>query len=132
MSSATAFCGLSLFPARIFFVQRRGRREGKLLDSDPRLTADDGHRSAYAHMFSLVHLYRIPVTLFVYPSAISNADYALTWEQLLELKETGLFDIQSHSYWHPNFKEEKRRRLCISEGRTIKTIAVIPELNVPA
>ncbi len=86
----------------------------------------------YAHMFSLVHLYRIPVTLFVYPSAISNADYALTWEQLLELKETWLFDIQSHSYWHPNFKEEKRRRLCISEGRTIKTIAVIPELNVPA
>jgi len=73
------------------------------------ITVDDGHRSVYAHMLSLVHLYRIPVTLFVYPSAISNADYALTWEQLLELKETGLFDIQSHSYWHPNFKEEKRR-----------------------
>jgi Polysaccharide deacetylase len=73
------------------------------------ITADDGHHSVYAHMLSVVRLYRIPVTLFVYPSAISNAVYALTWEQLLELKETGLFDIQSHSYWHPNFKEEKRR-----------------------
>ncbi|HTN70036.1 MAG TPA: polysaccharide deacetylase family protein, partial [Methylomirabilota bacterium] len=73
------------------------------------ITADDGHRSVYAHMLSLVRLYRIPVTLFVYPSAINNANYAVTWEQLLELKETGLFDIQSHSYWHPNFKEEKRR-----------------------
>jgi hypothetical protein len=73
------------------------------------ITADDGHRSVYAHMLSVVRLYRIPVTLFVYPSAISNAVYALTWEQLLELKKTGLFDIQSHSYWHPNFKEEKRR-----------------------
>jgi len=73
------------------------------------ITADDGHRSVSAHMLSLVRLYRIPVTLFVYPSAISNAVYALTWEQLLKLKETGLFDVQSHSYWHPNFKEEKRR-----------------------
>ena len=73
------------------------------------IAADDGHRSVYAHMLSVVRLYRIPVTLFVYPSAISNAVYALTWEQLLELKETGLFAIQSHSYWHPNFKEEKRR-----------------------
>jgi peptidoglycan/xylan/chitin deacetylase (PgdA/CDA1 family) len=73
------------------------------------ITADDGHRSVYAHMLSLVRLYRFPVTLFVYPSAISNALYALTWEQLGELKETGLFDIQSHLYWHPNFKEEKRR-----------------------
>lgn len=56
------------------------------------ITADDGHHSVYAHMLSVVRLYRIPVTLFVYPSAISNAVYALTWEQLLELKETGLFD----------------------------------------
>jgi len=73
------------------------------------ITADDGHRSVYTSMLPLVRAYHLPVTLFVYPSAISNADYALTWEELLELKQTGLFDIQSHSYWHPNFKVEKRR-----------------------
>jgi peptidoglycan/xylan/chitin deacetylase (PgdA/CDA1 family) len=33
----------------------------------------------------------------------------MTWEQLEELEETGLFDIQSHSFWHPNFRVEKRR-----------------------
>jgi hypothetical protein len=73
------------------------------------ITADDGHRSVYTHMLPLVRLYRLPVTLFIYPSAINNADYAMTWEQLSELKQTSLFDIQSHSFWHPNFKEEKRR-----------------------
>jgi peptidoglycan/xylan/chitin deacetylase (PgdA/CDA1 family) len=73
------------------------------------ITADDGHRSVYVHMLSLARLYRVPVTLFVYPSAISNAVYAMTWEQLEELKETGLFEVQSHSYWHPNFRDEKRR-----------------------
>lgn len=73
------------------------------------ITVDDAHRSVYTHMLPLVRQYRIPVTLFVYPSAVSNAPYALTWEQLRELKESGLFDIQSHSYWHPNFKTEKNR-----------------------
>lgn len=73
------------------------------------ITADDGHRSVFTYMLPMAKRYHIPVTLFIYPSAISNASYAMTWEQLSELKRTGLFDIQSHSYWHPNFKKEKRR-----------------------
>ena len=73
------------------------------------ICADDGHRSVYTDLFPLVKKHRIHVTLFLYPSAISNASYAMTWDQLRELKETGLFDFQSHSYWHPNFKKDRER-----------------------
>ena len=73
------------------------------------ITVDDGHASVDEYMRPLVERYRIPVTLFIYPSAISNASYALTWDQLSKLEHTGLFNIQSHTYWHPNFKQEKRR-----------------------
>lgn len=73
------------------------------------ITVDDGHRSVITDMLPLVREFGIPVTLFIYPSAISNAAYAMTWDQLRSLKATGLFDIQSHSYWHPNFAAEKRR-----------------------
>lgn len=73
------------------------------------ITVDDAHRTVFSEMLPLVKRYRVPVTLFVYPSAISNASYAMTWEQLRTLKETGLFDLQAHTYWHPNFKVEKRR-----------------------
>jgi peptidoglycan/xylan/chitin deacetylase (PgdA/CDA1 family) len=73
------------------------------------ITVDDGHISAYRDIFPLVKRYDIPVTLFIYPSAISNAPYAMTWEQLREMKETGLFDFQSHTFWHPNFKKDKKR-----------------------
>jgi peptidoglycan/xylan/chitin deacetylase (PgdA/CDA1 family) len=73
------------------------------------ITADDGHRSVYSLMLPLVRRYNVPVTLFIYPSAISNATYAMTWEQLRELKKTGLFDIQSHTYWHPDFGKERKR-----------------------
>lgn len=74
------------------------------------ITVDDGHRSVFTEMKPLVESYRVPVTLFIYPSAISSASHALTWQQLEELKATGLFEIQSHTYCHPNFRVEKRRR----------------------
>jgi peptidoglycan/xylan/chitin deacetylase (PgdA/CDA1 family) len=74
------------------------------------ITADDGHKSVYTDMLPLVREFDIPVTLFIYPSAISNASYAMTWNQLSSLRGTGHFDIQSHTYWHPNFKQERRRQ----------------------
>ena len=99
--------GYTIVPLRdvVNFAAGRG-------DLPPRavaITADDGHRSVFTDMKPLVEQYRIPVTLFIYPSAISNASYAMTWEQLIELKATGLFTIESHTYWHPNFHIDKRR-----------------------
>jgi peptidoglycan/xylan/chitin deacetylase (PgdA/CDA1 family) len=73
------------------------------------LTADDGHKSVYKDMFPMIKKYHIPVTLFIYPSAISNASYAMTWDQLREMKTSGLIDVESHTYWHPNFKKDRRR-----------------------
>jgi peptidoglycan/xylan/chitin deacetylase (PgdA/CDA1 family) len=73
------------------------------------ITADDAHKTVYSEMLPLVRKYHIPVTLFVYPSCISNASYAMTWEQLKKLQVTGLFDLQSHTFWHPNFKRDKKK-----------------------
>ena len=113
----------TLFASHLKFLRERGYavvplrqlvawRLGKAETPRPRsvvITADDGHRSVYTEMFPLIKQYRIPVTLFIYPSAISNASYAMTWAQLKELHESGLFEIQSHTYWHPNFRKEKKR-----------------------
>ncbi len=73
------------------------------------ITVDDGHRSVYTELFPLIQRYRFPVTLFIYPSAISNASYAMRWEQIAEMIQSGLVDVQSHTYWHPNFHREKAR-----------------------
>jgi len=73
------------------------------------IVEDDAHKSVYSDMLPVIRKYRYPVTIFCYPSAISNAKYAMTWDQLRELKKTGLFDIQSHTYWHPNFKKERKK-----------------------
>jgi peptidoglycan/xylan/chitin deacetylase (PgdA/CDA1 family) len=73
------------------------------------ITIDDGHRSVFDVLRPLLATHPVPVTLFIYPSAISNASYAMTWDQLRTLGRSGGFDIQSHTYWHPNFRTERAR-----------------------
>lgn len=72
------------------------------------IVEDDAHKSVYTDMLPLAKKYNVPVTVFVYPSAISNAKYAMTWEQLKTLQKNG-FDIQSHTFWHPNFKKDRKK-----------------------
>ncbi|EMD9437690.1 polysaccharide deacetylase family protein [Burkholderia cepacia] len=74
------------------------------------ITVDDGHRSVYDVLRPLLAAHPVPVTLFIYPSAISNARYAMTWDQLRALGRSGGYDIESHTYWHPNFATERARR----------------------
>ncbi len=73
------------------------------------IVEDDAHKSVYSDMLPIIKKYRYPVTIFTYPSAISNAKYAMTWDQMRALTKTGLFDVQSHTYWHPNFKKERKK-----------------------
>lgn len=72
------------------------------------VTDDDGREAVYKYMLPIVRKFNIPVTLFIYPQVISHAHYALTWQQLKELQNTGLFDIQDHTYWHPNFNQDRK------------------------
>ena len=87
-------------------------RRGERATLPPRavvLTADDGHRSQFEVMAPLLQARGWPITLFVYPSAISNARYAMTWPQLRELVAYPGFSVQSHTFWHPNLMQERQR-----------------------
>ncbi len=100
--------GYTVIPLRRLVSSLAGKAP-PLPDRSIVITVDDGHESVFTDLYPLVRRYHIPVTLFIYPSAISNARYALTWQQLQEMRGSGLVDIQSHTYWHPNFKKEKKR-----------------------
>jgi peptidoglycan/xylan/chitin deacetylase (PgdA/CDA1 family) len=100
--------GYTVIPLRHLIDYLEGRR-ASLPPRAVVITVDDGHRSVRQAMLPLVLRYRVPVTLFIYPSAISNAPYALTWQDLKSMKASGWFDIESHTFWHPNFKQEQRR-----------------------
>lgn len=109
--------GYTVIPLRDLVDYLQGKR-ASLPRKSVVITADDGRSSVYEYMWPLVRKYKVPVTLFVYTSPISNAKWAMTWEQLRELKETAYFDIQGHTYWHPNFKQE-RKKLSAEEYRKL-------------
>lgn len=100
--------GYTVIPLRRLVDYYRGKAPAPAPKSVV-IVEDDAHKSVYSDMLPIIKKYRYPVTIFCYPSAISNAKYAMTWDQMRELKRTGLFDIESHTYWHPNFKREKRK-----------------------
>jgi peptidoglycan/xylan/chitin deacetylase (PgdA/CDA1 family) len=85
------------------------------------IVEDDAHKSVYTDMAPLVRKYNVPVTVFVYPSAISNATYAMTWDQIRELKKTGLFDFQPHTFWHPNFKKDRKKMAAAEFEKSVMT-----------
>jgi peptidoglycan/xylan/chitin deacetylase (PgdA/CDA1 family) len=83
------------------------------------LSADDGHVSVYTELFPLLRERRLPITLFIYPSVISRVPYALSWDQLREMVASGLVQVQSHTYWHPNFAQEKQRLIEAAYARLV-------------
>jgi len=100
--------GFTIIPLKEAVDYLQGKRQS-LPAKSVVVTADDGWESVYAYMFPIIKKYNIPVTLFIYPETISHGKNAMTWAQLKELQSTGLFDIQGHTYSHPNFKQEKKR-----------------------
>ena len=100
--------GYTVIPLRHLVDYYLGKKQ-TLPSCSVAITVDDGHKSVYTDLSPLVKKYEIPVTLFLYPSAISNASYAMTWNQIREIKASGMFDFQGHTYWHPNFKNERKK-----------------------
>jgi peptidoglycan/xylan/chitin deacetylase (PgdA/CDA1 family) len=64
------------------------------------ITIDDGYRSAYDVAFPILRNYGFPATVFIYTDFIGKG--GLTWQQLKEMKNSGLIDIQAHSKTHSN------------------------------
>ncbi|AOI38492.1 polysaccharide deacetylase family protein [Burkholderia oklahomensis] len=72
------------------------------------LTIDEGHASIFEWARMIALREQVPITLFVYPSAVGDAPGSLTWHQLRVLHKTGWFDVQSHAWWHPDLNTVHR------------------------
>ncbi|KVK76151.1 polysaccharide deacetylase family protein [Burkholderia sp. MSMB1498] len=73
------------------------------------ITVDDGHRSVHDVLRPNLARHPVSVTHFIYPTAISNASCAMAWDRLRKLAGSGEFDIESHTYRHPNLATERAR-----------------------
>ena len=75
------------------------------------LTFDDGYEDNYTILFPLLKQYNVKATVFIISDFVGR-NYYLTEEQILEMADSGLVSIQSHTVSHPNLdslNEEKQR-----------------------
>lgn len=65
------------------------------------LTFDDGYVGNYQYVLPVLQKYNFKATVFVIYYRIYNTSWYLTDEQIVELSQTGLVQIQSHTMTHP-------------------------------
>jgi peptidoglycan/xylan/chitin deacetylase (PgdA/CDA1 family) len=80
------------------FIELRRRPPQKSL----LITIDDGWKSAKSIAYPILKKYGFHAVLFIYPDNIGTKQNSvtLTWDDLRELNESGLFEIESHSVSH--------------------------------
>lgn len=68
------------------------------------LTADDAYTSVYTVAAPILKKYNFPMTVFVTTEGVDRGFKAyMTWDQMRELQETGLFEFGNHSHTHGHF-----------------------------
>ena len=73
------------------------------------ITFDDGFENNYTYAFPVLKKLGIPATVFISPGLVGKEGY-LTWSQVIEMSESGVFSIGSHAMTHaylPGSTEQK-------------------------
>jgi peptidoglycan/xylan/chitin deacetylase (PgdA/CDA1 family) len=70
------------------------------------INLDDGYRSTYEIAYPILKKHGFTAGLFIYTDFIGASANALTWDQLLKMKEDG-FEIGSHSISHCDLTKKR-------------------------
>ncbi len=75
-------------------------RGNKLPSKTIAITFDDGYEDNYLNAYPVLKEFNLPATIFIIPAMIGSDGY-LTWDQVIEMSESGVITIGSHSLSHP-------------------------------
>ena len=75
------------------------------------LTFDDGYTSNYSLIFPILKKYNVPATIFVTVSTMDSFG-KMTWNQMREMEQSGLVNIQSHSWMHVDHSSISHQKVC--------------------
>lgn len=76
------------------------------------ITFDDGYENNYENAYPVLKEFGIPATIFIAPALIGKDDF-LTWDQVIEMSESGVISIGSHSMTHAYLPDIPEQRLDI-------------------
>jgi len=74
-------------------------KSGKFPPRTIAITFDDGYEDNYIEAYPILKKYKIPATIFIVPNLIGKKGY-LTWSQVIEMSESDIISIGSHTMSH--------------------------------
>jgi len=84
------------------------------------ITIDDGNMSAHEAYYTVFIKYGIKPVLAIYPAITGRVRYALTWEELAELREEGCA-VAAHGFYHLFLDERHyRKEPALSRNEVVK------------
>jgi peptidoglycan/xylan/chitin deacetylase (PgdA/CDA1 family) len=108
--SKTSVCPES-FKRQMYFLKRHNynvvrleelpdlMKQGRIPSRTIVITFDDGYENNYMCAYPVLRELALPATIFIAPALIGRENY-LTWGQIIEMSESGLISIGSHSMTH--------------------------------
>jgi len=75
-------------------------KKNKILSRTIAITFDDGYENNYLKAYPVLKKLGLPATIFIIPTMIGIDGY-LTWDEVIEMSESGVISIGSHSMTHP-------------------------------
>jgi len=73
------------------------------------ITFDDGYENNYTQAYPVLKSIGLCATIFIVPALVGTDGY-LTWDQIIEMSESGVISIGSHSMrhaWLPDMSDQK-------------------------
>ncbi|MFH1854407.1 MAG: polysaccharide deacetylase family protein [Candidatus Omnitrophota bacterium] len=84
-------------------------KKGRVPYNTAAITFDDGYENNFTRAYQILKEFNLPATIFVIPALIGLEDY-LTWDQVVEMSESNVVSIGSHTMthaWLPDSSEQK-------------------------
>ena len=88
------------------------------------LTFDDGYDDVYTNAFRILREYGYPATVFVLTDLIGREGY-MTWDQLKEMRSSGLITVGSHTQTHaylPEVPEDVQRKEIAQSKKILENV----------
>ncbi len=101
------------------------KAQGSFPDKCVWISFDDIDRSVYENAFPILKEANVPFTMFVIAGQVGNKDFSnldmATWDQLREMKQSGLADFGSHTYDMHRFEGDTPIFLLKDQAEAFKT-----------
>lgn len=117
----TYFAQHGFSPITLFELTRALEKKGSLPKKPLILTFDDGYEDAYTHAYPLLQKHHFNGSLFIFTQGIGASDY-LTWKQVEEMQQSGVFEIGSHTLSHADLPKISRQHMIQEISKSKKII----------